>query len=477
MNDRGVPTVAGVVWLLIGMLLAAGCSVGPDYIRPEAPQPDAFQTTEGAVPLQPEEVRWWRSLNDPQLVTYIEEGIRENQNLKAAEARVREARALRGVAAAGLMPHADAGAGYNHSRMSGTAGLIGQLPPGFINLDQDLFQVGFDAGWEIDIFGGRQRQVQAATAREQATIENYRDVMISVIAEIARNYVELRGAQRRLTIAQKNCDILEKTLSLVQVRLDADIGSELDLAQAQAQCERTRATLPPLNALIHGSAYRLAVLIGQPPAALLEELLSTAPLPNPPDVVPVGLPSDLLQRRPDIRRAENEFRAATADIAVAEADLFPRFYLTGLANPQSARFTDLFSANSFSWYLGPSISWPIFQGGRITSNIAATEARRDEALARYRQAVLKAVQDVETSLVDYAQSRIERERLAQSTASRSRAMRLAIDRYATGIKDLFSVLDSERQLLEVENSLAMNEAQVMVNLIGLYKALGGGWES
>ena len=477
MNERAVSTVAGYVWLLILVLLVPGCTVGPDYIRPSTPHQEAFQEAEGTAPLRPDEVRWWQNLNDPQLVTFIEKGISENQTLKEAEAHVREARALRGVAAANLMPQADAGAGYNHSRLSGTAGIVGQLPAGLINLDQDLYQVGFDASWEIDIFGGRQREVQAALAREQASIENYRDAMISVIAEIARNYVELRGAQRQLAIARKSSDIQEKTLFLVQVRLDAAISSELEVAQARAQFERTRATLPPLSALIRGSAYRLAVLTGQLPASLLDELLSTAPIPNPPDVVPVGLPSDLLLRRPDLRRAENELRAATSDIGAAKADLFPRFYLTGTANPQSARFTDLFTANSFAWSLGPNISWPVFQGGRITSNIAAFEARRDEAVARYRQSVLKATQEVETSLVGYAESRVEREQLALSLASQSRAMALAKERYGSGIKDLFTVLDSEKQLRDVENSLAVNETQMMVNLISLYKALGGGWES
>lgn len=477
MNERTFSTVAGYVWLLISVFPLSGCTVGPDYIRPATPQQEAFQTAEGTVPLRPDEIRWWQSLNDPQLVTYVEKGISENQTLKAAEAHVREARALRRVATASLMPQADASAGYNHSRLSGTAGIVGQLPQGLINLEQDLFQVGFDASWEIDIFGGRQREAQAALAREQASIESYHDAMISVIAEIARNYVELRGAQRQLAVARKNSDIQEKTLFLVKVRLDAAISSDLEVAQAKAQLERTLATLPPLSALIRGSAYRLAVLTGQPPDSLLHELLSTAPLPNPPDVVPVGLPSDLLLRRPDIRRAENELRAATEDTAAAKADLFPRFFLTGAANPQSARFTDLFTANSFAWSLGPSISWPVFQGGRITANINAFESRRDEALARYRQSVLKATQEVETSLVDYAESRVEREQLAQSLESQSRAVVLAKARYGSGTKDFFTVLDSERQLREVENSLAVNETQVMVNLISLYKALGGGWES
>ena len=477
MNKCAVSTVIRGTRLLVLMLLVSGCQAGPDYVRPSLPQQDAFQTAQGTAALQPETVRWWQNLNDPLLVKTIERGIAENQSLKEAEAHVREARALRGVSAASLMPQADAIAGANHSRLSGTAGIVGQLPPGLINLDQDFYQVGFDATWEIDIFGGRQAEVAAAAAREQAIIANYHDVMISVIAEIARNYMELRGAQRQLAVAQQNCDIQEKTLSLAKVRLDARIGTEMEVELSEALFERTRASIPPLNAQMRGSAYRLAVLAGQPPASLLDEFLASAPLPGSPDVVPVGLPSDLLLRRPDIRRAEDELRAVTADMASAKSDLFPKFYLTGAATPQSAKFLDLFSANSFAWSLGPNISWPVFNGGRVRSAIAATEARQDEAVARYRQSVLKAMQEVETSLVGYAEGRVEGNRLAKSRESQSRAMALARERYESGIRDFFTVLDAERQLREVENSLAVNETQVMLNLISLYKALGGGWES
>jgi NodT family efflux transporter outer membrane factor (OMF) lipoprotein len=453
--------------------------VGPDYSRPPVPQQNGWQAVKGAAELQPEDVRWWRDLKDEQLVNYVEKGISGNQNIKEAEARVREARALRGVAAAGLLPQVDSSALYNRSLTSNTAGIISQLPKNLIseiNFEQDFFQVGFDASWEIDVFGGRRREVQAASARAQSSIENYRDVMISVIAEIARNYAELRGAQRQLAIAEKNSDIQEKTLSLVKIRQDAKITSDLEVEQAKAQLERTLGSIPPLQASIRGSAYQLAVLTGQPPNALLNELLATSPIPNPPDIVPVGLPSDLLLRRPDIRRAENDLHAATSDIGASTADLYPRFYLTGYAEPQSAKFSDLFRANSFAWSIGPAISWPVFHGGRIRSNIAATEARRDEALARYRQAVLTAMQEVETSLVGYAQHQIERERLALSVESQARAVELARERFESGVKDFLTVLDAERQLRDVENSLALSETQVLVNLIGLYKALGGGWQ-
>ncbi len=464
---------------LIIAVLIVGCMVGPDYSRPPVPQQNGWQAAEGSAALQPEDVRWWLGLKDPQLVDCIEKGISGNQNIKEAEARVCEARALRGVAVASLLPQVTGNPLFNQSQSSNTAGIISELPKNLIsriNFEQNLFQVGFDASWEIDIFGGRRREVQAASARAQSSIENYRDVMISVIAEIARNYVELRGAQRQLGIAEKNSGIQEKTLSLVKIRRDSKIASDLEVEQADAQLDRTRASIPPLEASIRGSAYRLAVLTGQPPNSLLNDLLTTSPIPNPPDIVPVGLPSDLLLRRPDIRRAENDLRAAVEDIGATTADLYPRFYLTGFADPQSSKFVDLFRANSFAWSVGPTISWPVFQGGRIRSNIAATKARRDEALARFRQAVLTAMEDVESSLVGYAQHQVERERLAQSVESQTKAVELARERFDTGIRDFLTVLDAERQLRDVENSLAMSETQVLVNLVSLYKALGGGWQ-
>jgi NodT family efflux transporter outer membrane factor (OMF) lipoprotein len=471
--------LTGSIPVLLIAFLIQGCMVGPDYTHPCVPLQAGWQQAKGVIPGQPEDVRWWRDLNDPQLVNCIEKGISNNQTIKEAEARIREARALRGGAAASLLPQVNGNALYQRTRISPTAGLIDQLPGNLVNeidLQQDYYQVGFDASWEIDIFGGRRREVQAASARAQSSIENYHDVMISVIAEIARNYVELRGAQRQLSVAEKNVDIQEKTLSLVEMRYDSKIASNLEVEQAKAQLERTRGSIPPLQASIRASAYRLAVLTGQTPDSLLRELLASSPIPNVPDIVPVGLPSDLLLRRPDLRRAENDLRAAVSDIGVSTADLYPRFFLTGVADPQSVKFVELFRAGGLAWSLGPQISWPVFQGGRIESNIAAAKARRDEALARYRQAVLTAMQEVETSLVGYAQYQIEKERLALSAQSQSRAVELASVRYRDGIKDFLSVLDAERQLVDVENSLAQSETQVLVNLVSLYKALGGGWQ-
>ena len=460
--------------MLPHLVLLGGCAVGPNYAPPSVPPSQAWQTTPGVSSSQPD-AAWWQKLNDPILVTYIERAVANNQDLKAAEARVREARARRGMASADLWPTVKSSAGYTHSLQSANAGIIATVPFD-VDVDQELHQIGLDASWEIDIFGGRRRSVEAATARTRAAVESLNDVMLSIMAEVARNYVALRGAQRQLAVAEGNSKIQADTLGLVESKFAAKIGSELEVEQARAQLEQTRSTIPPLRASIRAAAYSIAVLTGDLPAALLEELLQSQPIPDPPELVPVGLPSDLLRRRPDLRQAERDLHAATAEIGVATADLFPRFYLTGATSFQSMDFVDLFRANSFAWSLGPSVVWPVFQGGRIRSNIALNEAKRDEVLANYRQAVLKALKEVETSLVNYAERQVERDRLATSRQSQARAVQMARAQYREGLKDFQTVLDAERRLNEVENTLAVCETRVVTELIGLYKALGGGWE-
>jgi NodT family efflux transporter outer membrane factor (OMF) lipoprotein len=472
--DRAMPPFVAWLSMLLLLILLCSCAVGPNYAPPSAPQSQAWQKTPGVTTGQPD-AAWWQKLNDPILVTCIERAVANNQDLKAAAARVREARARRGIAAADLWPSVKSNAGYTHSRSSENAGFLA-LVPFPIDVDQDLHQIGFDASWELDIFGGRRRLVEAATARTRASVDSLDDVLLSIMAEVGRNYVALRGAQRQLAVAESNSRIQADTLAVVESKFAAKIGSELEVEQARAQLEQTRSTIPPLRAAIRAGAYSIAVLTGDLPAALLDELLQSQPIPVPPDVVPVGLPSDLLRRRPDLRQAERDLHATTADIGVATADLFPRFYLTGATSFQSMNFVDLFRANSFAWSLGPSVVWPVFQGGRIRSNIALNEAKRDEVLANYRQAVLNALKEVETSLVNYAERQVERDRLATSLQSQARAVQMARAQYREGLKDFQTVLDAERRLNEVENSLAVSETRVVTELIGLYKALGGGWE-
>ncbi|MEM7008653.1 MAG: TolC family protein [Thermodesulfobacteriota bacterium] len=469
------------LFLILLALLLQSCMVGPNYEQPQTNLGDDWvgESYSQDYSEQDVDLSWWESLGDPQLTLYVNEAVSSNYDISIASARVREARALRGVSASAYYPQIDSDASYQRFRQSENGIIdIGTLSDlGFADDQGDLYQAGFDAFWEIDIFGGTRRSVEAANARVEAAVENRRDVLISVISEVARNYVELRGAQKGLTVSEKNIRIQTDTLNLVENKYKAGLSSELDVARARAQLESTRSTLPPIRASIRASAYRIAVLLGRRPGALLDELLKTKPIPSTPDIVPIGLPSDLLLRRADLRRVESELMAATADIGVATSDLFPKFFITGAAGLESVSFSDFFDASSGVWSIGPSVSWPIFQGGRIRSNIKVAEAVNDAELSRYQQTILLALEEVESSLVRYAEEELRRRSLNESAKSSQKAVNLAEVVYEKGLADFLTVLDAERTLTEVEDRLVRSETELVVNLIALYKALGGGWES
>lgn len=466
--------------ILASTFLLQSCMVGPDYKQPvtefnedwtgESYSSDFLE----GVP----DLSWWETLGDPQLTAYVKEAVESNYDIAIASARVREARALRGIASSAFYPNIDSDAGYQRFRQSENGLIdIGTLSDmGFADEEGDLYQAGFDAFWELDIFGGTRRSVQAADARLQAAVEDRRDVLVSVIAEVARNYVELRGSQRALEVSEKNIRIQTDTLNLVENKYKAGLSSQLDVARARTQLESTKSTVHPIRASIRASAYRVAVLLGKNPDALLEELLMTKPIPETPDIVPIGLPSDLLLRRADLRMVERELEAASADIGVATADLFPRFFITGAAGLESVSFADFFDASSGVWSIGPSVTWPIFQGGRIRSNIKATEARESAELARYRQTVLLALEEVESSLIRYAEQELQRRSLSEAVEAGTKSVKLAEVVYNKGLADFLTVLDAERTLTEVEDRFVRSETDVVLNLISLYKALGGGWE-
>lgn len=460
--------------------LLQSCMVGPDYKQPTAEFNDdwAGESYSGDFSEGAPDLSWWDSLGDPQLSGYVKQAVESNYDITIASARVREARALRGIASSAFYPNIDSNASYQRFRQSENGVIdIGTLSDlGFADDQGDLYQAGFDAFWELDIFGGTRRAVQAADARLEAAVEQRRDVLVSVIAEVARNYVELRGSQRGLEVSEKNIRIQTETLNLVENKYKAGLSSQLDVARARTQLESTKSTVPPIRASIRASAYRISVLLGRQPDALLEELLLTKPIPNTPDIVPVGLPSDLLLRRPDLRKVERELEAASADIGVATAELFPRFFISGAAGLESVSFTDFFDTSSGVWSIGPSVTWPIFQGGRIRSNIKATEARESLELARYQQTVLLALEEVESSLVRYAEQELERRSLSEAVKSGTKSVNLAEIVYRKGLADFLTVLDAERTLTEVEDRLVKSETEVVLNLISLYKALGGGWE-
>jgi NodT family efflux transporter outer membrane factor (OMF) lipoprotein len=416
-------------------------------------------------------VRWWTTFGDPMLEALVERAARANQDLRIAAARVREARALRARAVGDFFPIVDADGSYTNARRSENA-----LNFPVDQLQTGLWETGFDAAWEIDVFGGKRRALEAATADLAAAVEDLRDVLVTVLAEVARNYVEVRSLQQRLDIARRNIGAQQEALEITEARVRAGLTSELDVTQAAAILETTRAQVPALETALHAAIHRLGVLLGEGPGALLGELAAAAPVPAPPPRVPIGLPADLLRRRPDVRESERRLAAATARIGVETAELFPKLSLTGVAGLQSLSASDLFTGASRYWSAGPTVRWRLFDGGRIRAQIRAEDARQEAALAAYEKTVLRALEEVENALVAYAKEQARYEALADAVAANRRALELSSALYTTGIGEFLSVLDAERSLHRTEDELAASQGTVSLNLVALYKALGGGWQ-
>jgi len=452
--------------------------VGPNHRRPQISVPAAYPQalTTPTNQTSQELSQWWRVFHDPQLDALIKQATTANFDLRLAQARVREARAQAGIARSALFPSANANGEYSRQRLSGHS------PDGLLargvgqSLEQNFFDAGFDANWELDIFGGNRRGLQAAKADLGATEESSRGVLITVISDVGLTYLDLRGLQKQLAVARDNLRLQEDTLTLTKDRVRAGLANELDTARAEAQAANTRSQIPLFEQDIQRSIHRLSILIGKEPAELESQLGSPAPIPPGTPGIPVGLPSDLLRRRPDIRQAEREVAAATARIGVATADLFPRFFLTGAAGLESLNASDYFSAGSRFWSLGPSMRWPIFSAGRIRQNIKAQNARQEQSLIRYEQTVLTSLEEVENALVACGKEEEHHQALVQSEVANRRAVELADERYRSGLVDFLNVLETQRSLLAVQDDLARSERTTDQNLVRLYKALGGGWE-
>jgi len=463
--------------------MALGCAVGPDYRPPETKVPEQWdgqavvtadhpsKTTPGPVTL----VEWWTAFNDPTLSALVEMGVRANLDLAQAEARIRQARASRGVAGAPLLPQATASALYQKSQGSSEAAGGGAIAT--VGGIRELFQVGLDASWEIDIFGGTRRNIEAATADLKAAVEDRRDVLIILLGDVATNYFNLRGFQQQIVIARKNLETQKKTARITHKRFEAGFIGRLDVANADAQAATTEAVIPILESQARAAIYNLGVLLGRPPAVLEKDLAVTSPIPSTPPQVPVGLPSDLTRRRPDIRRAEARLHAATARIGVATADLFPKFNITGSLGISADDLTRISNVSTSKfWSFSPSVTWPVFAGGRIRWNIKLQDARQEEALALYEKTVLTALRDVETALVAYAKEQERRRSLTEAVANNRRAVDLAMKLYLAGRTDFLNVLTAERNLFVNEDALVQSTRTLATNLVALYKALGGGWE-
>ena len=463
-------------FLLLSQLALSSCTVGPDYHAPKLRTPRGWSEplAGGETNGLPDLAAWWKRFQDPELDSLVERAVKVNLSLRVAEARVREARAQQAIASGAWWPSADATASYTRSRISGNYFL--PLPPG-TPLGYNFYQAGFDASWEIDIFGGTRRAVEAARAETAAAEFNRRDVVVSLLAELARNYFEARTSQQRLVILRQNLSAQQDSLKLSRERYQAGLASQLDVEQATALLAATQAELPALETALESSIHALEVLLAQLPGALKSELSNRPALPSPPPQVPVGLPSELLLRRPDILRAERQLAASTARIGVARADLFPRFSLTGNGGLQSVSLSDWFSPGSRFWSAGPSLTWRIFDAGRIRANIRVQNARQEQALASYEQVALAAFADAENALTAYAKEQVRLASLSSSVTAERAALHLAQDLYRNGLADFLRVLDSERTLYQAEDALVQSRRNVSEDLVRLYKALGGGWES
>jgi NodT family efflux transporter outer membrane factor (OMF) lipoprotein len=451
--------------------------VGPEYHPPEpAVVPPAWEGVSKIPKDQPyiataqpaDLTQWWRQFNDPILNELVDEAIKANLNLKIAEASLRQARALRGIAIGALWPSVAASGSYQRLHDAAT------MPS---NLTEDLYQAGLDAVWELDLFGGIRRNVESAGANVQAAIENIRDVQVSIIAEVALDYIQLRGYQQQIVIAQNNLKAQEHTADITR-RLDVGgFDSALDVAEAESNVATTESQIPVLETSAQQSIYALSVLLAQPPAALLSKLSPAVSIPKVPAKIPAGLPSDLLRRRPDIRQSEAQLHAATAQIGVAVAQLFPSFSLTGSVNWQSSMLRDWWTNAGRSFSFGPSANWPVFQGGAIISNVRLQEALRDQAFINYQNTVLAAFQDVENALIAFNKEQQHRKSLSDAVIANQKSVDLSLQLFTEGQIEFLNVLEAQLSLYTSQNALVQSEDNIAADLIALYKALGGGWES
>jgi NodT family efflux transporter outer membrane factor (OMF) lipoprotein len=465
-------------------VLMAGCTVGPNYQRPSTPVPPNFgESHAAAVVSDVDFASWWQGFGDPELDKLVGRAIAQNLDVETAAARIREARARERVAGAAALPQVDAQASASRQRISenaipvppgaGSGGNTGSF--GLPGSEFSTFRVGFDASWEIDLFGKTRRSVEAARARTGAAIWNRRDVQVSVAAEVADAYLTLRTLQQRIVTAEAEVARQRRSLQLVRARVRGGLVTGQDLAQQQSQLSTAQAAIPPLKAQADVQIHKIGVLTGDSPEALITDLSQAgARLPSPPQV-PAGLPSDLLRRRPDIRVAEQNLHAATADIGVATADLYPRFSLSAAPALVSTTLAKLLEWGSRSYTASAAVDWPIFNGGRTRANIAVTKAQQEQALIAYRKTILTALRDVEDALSNVDNDRRQIASLDAARGTAARAEDIARSRYRGGLVTYSDVLQAQASRISLESQLIQARGSLARDTVALFKALGGGW--
>lgn len=465
--------------LILLSLTLAGCASAPSYRAPAVQVPPAFRETRDTIVRMPAAgtalavSEAWTQVGDTTLDRLVKEAVRANLDVRAAEARVRGARSARTQAVLDLAPTVTFAGGYTRQRLSSAAFPIGvgTFP------DQDVWDGGFDASWELDLFGRVRRNVQAQGAFVAVTREDLRDVQVTLTAELARSYFELRGAQDQLAVAQRNAENQRRTLELTRQRLEAGRGTAFDTERAQAQLSFTLASVPALESRVRQAQYEIGVLVGRPPAAVASELETTTGLPALPAAATVASPDSVVRRRPDVAAAERQLAVERALVGAAKADYLPRITVGGSAGYSATAFDALGDRGTFRYAVGPIISWPALNLGRVKARVDESRAREAEAQAQYTQTVLRALQEVETALVRYRTSRSRVERIQEAASASERAADLARLRFTGGVADFLQVLDAERTQLEAQDQLAQGRTEAATAYAALYKALGGTWPS
>lgn len=456
-------------------LTLSACAVGPDYRPPQPVTPDTWHELPATgvrveSPDAPSLAAWWTTLNDPQLNQFIERALAENKTVKQAYARVVQARAQRAIAGSGFWPSIGASTSASRSESESNFNESGEV----VSTVGESYSAGVSASWELDLFGGQRRSYESAAAQLAATEADLRDVLVILLGDVALSYVGVRTAQSRLDFAERNLESQREALDITRWRAEAGLTTVLDVEQANSSYEQTRAQIPTLESSLVQSMNRLAVLTGQTPGALEAALQDRKPIPVAPVDIVAGVPADVLRRRPDIRSAERQLAAQTAEVGVATAALYPSLSLSGSISWQSLTASDLLDGfrNDRS---GLTLSLPLFNGGALRQRIRVQNAIVDQALAAYEATVLAVYEEVENALDAWTSEQRRHEALVQAVGSARRAAELALVQYNSGLVDFQTVLTADRQLISLEDSLAVSDGETTANLIRLYRALGGGW--
>ena len=455
-------------WALTGALSLAGCSVGPDYHRPHIATPKVLASATGiATTNGPLELMWWKSFNEPLLDRLVAQASTNNHDLRRAQARLREARALWTESRFVYAPTIRNESRYEKYQLS-------QDAAGPRERRGELYRAGFDATWELDLWGRVRRDVEAARATVESVEATRDDVLIAVQAEVAASYIQLRGSQAQLDVATRNATNQAQTMLLAEQLRDGGQGTQLDVARARSLLNETLASIPPLEADVQRALHRLGVLCGLAPTALREEIIAPGKFPETPTMLVLSEPGEWLRHRPDVRAAERSLAATTARVGVEVADLFPRVTFVGAVALQADSFPGLTKPGADAYSFGPRISWAAFDLGRVRQRIKAADARTESALATYEQTVLLALEETENSLVALSRERQRLAYLSEAEKAAVEATSLARQRYRDGIADYLSVLDTERTLLNLQEQLVTTQTLAATRLIAVYKAFASG---